>query len=123
MGKSGTKPNLDGTILPYPFAGKFYEYDDLTSPKLATPFNGTREILLKLPNTLKVSELKWFSVWCREYAVILAELKFPANFSFDKVAYEGGEPEGEAEPHNGGLANQTGLFSAMIFATASMFFN
>ena len=28
VGKTGNKPTLDGTILPHPFTGKFYEYAD-----------------------------------------------------------------------------------------------
>jgi hypothetical protein len=31
VGASGSTPNLNGTILPYPFAGKFYDYNDKVS--------------------------------------------------------------------------------------------
>ncbi len=74
VGKSSNKPNLDGTILPHPFTGKFFEYSDKNSPKLTGVYDGTKDITLTLPENLNVSDLKWFSVWCREFEVILGEL-------------------------------------------------
>ena len=77
-GKSGDKPNSSGSILPYTFAGRFYAYNDQSSPKLKSSFDGTKDIVLRLPNDLNVSDMKWFSVWCREYDVVLGELKLNA---------------------------------------------
>ena len=34
------KPNSVGTILPYPFEGKFYDYEDSSAPILDKRFNG-----------------------------------------------------------------------------------
>ena len=56
------------TILPYPFNGTFYDYDDPTIPILMG-YTGNKEITLKTPTFLKTTNIKWFSVWCREYAV------------------------------------------------------
>ena len=89
VGTNGIKPTLDGTILPYPFAGKFYEYSDKESPKLMAVLDGTKDIRLTLPDNLNVSDLKWFSVWCREFEVVLGELIFPDDFSFDKILFPG----------------------------------
>ncbi len=38
-GDSGT-PSSVGTILPYPFDGKFYEYEDQNAPILSKRFDG-----------------------------------------------------------------------------------
>jgi hypothetical protein len=67
-------------------------------------FDGSKDITLQLPDRLKVSELKWFSVWCREFEVILGELTFPANFSFDdSVVYPGSAShDGGDDVHDGG---------------------
>ena len=139
-GKTGDKPNTDGTILPYPFDGKFYDYNDKSSPTLTTAFDGSKDITLKLPDNLNVSELKWLSVWCREFDVVLGDVKFPANFSFDNVvAFPGpsshdgldeedphseAEAEAEAEPghhhpNSAGLM-ELSLVSAILAAAAAM---
>ena len=52
VGKTGIKPNLEGTILPYPFTGKFFEYSDPNSPKLTGVFDGSKDITLTLPENL-----------------------------------------------------------------------
>ena len=73
----------------------------------------------------KVSDLKWFSVWCREFEVILGDLNFPPNFSFDKIVFpgqpshegEGEGAEGEAEPeHNKSWKLQPDLVNVLILA-------
>jgi hypothetical protein len=73
----------------------------------------------------KVTDLKWFSVWCREFEVILGDLIFPPNFSFDKIVFPGqpfhddeeAEAEGEAEPeHNNSWQLQPQLFNVLIMA-------
>ncbi len=42
-GTSGS-PSEVGTILPYPFNGKFYDYEDLSAPILTGRFNGQKDI-------------------------------------------------------------------------------
>ena len=69
VGTEGTT-NSDGILLPYPFLGKFYDSMDKNAPILDKAFDGTQPgIVLPLPNDVKVSDLKWISVWCREFSV------------------------------------------------------
>ncbi len=70
------RPSSVGTILPYPFDGRFYEYEDGNAPILEGRFD-KKEIKLTLPDNLKVSELKWMSVWCRAYRVNFGDIFFP----------------------------------------------
>merc|ERR1719348_1206997 len=57
----------------------------------------TQETLtLKLPQGMKASSLKWFSVWCRLYSVDFGHLIFPAEFDVPGAEAEP-EPEAEAE--------------------------
>ena len=84
VGTSGV-PSDEGTILPYPFTGKFYKYDDDDAPVLKWYFDETKDLKLTLPDDLKVSDLKWFSVWCRQYSVNFGDLIFPENFSLDRT--------------------------------------
>jgi hypothetical protein len=79
-------PGSVGTILPYPFDGKFFAYDDETAPVLKGRFDGSKDIKLTLPEDVKVTDLKWFSVWCRQFAVNFGDLIFPENFTLDKSA-------------------------------------
>jgi len=62
VGTSET-PDEKGSILPYPFQGKFFKYDDDEAPILKGTFDGSVDIKLTLPEGLNVSDLKWFSIW------------------------------------------------------------
>jgi hypothetical protein len=79
-------PGAAGYILAHPFAGKFYKYDDDSAPILKGRFDGTEDIKLTLPEDLNVTDLKWFSVWCRQFSVNFGDLIFPENFSLNKTA-------------------------------------
>ena len=41
---TSTKPGHTGTILPYPFEGKFFDYEDKSAPILDRQYDGTEEI-------------------------------------------------------------------------------
>jgi len=78
-GESGTRPNARATngdiVLPYPYQGVEYEYLDSNIPILPR-FNGNEEILLTLPKGKTVADLKWLSVWCRDYKVNFGHSSF-----------------------------------------------
>jgi len=95
VGKSG-KPSRVGTILPHPFKGKFYEYEDESAPILTGRFN-QEEITLTLPDDLKATELKWLSVWCRKFAVNFGDVYFPDEFALGEEDKEEEEVEGVPE--------------------------
>jgi hypothetical protein len=78
-------PGNEGYILAHPFKGKFYKYDDENAPILTGRFDGTEDIKLTLPEDLNVTDLKWFSVWCRQFSVNFGDLIFPENFSLNKM--------------------------------------
>ena len=81
-----------GTILPYPFNDKFYEYDDPTAPILQSSFDGNMDITLTTPTSLNASDVVWLSVWCRKYEVDFG------SFTLDLHSInEGSEPEPEVE--------------------------
>ena len=62
-------PRPNGTVLPYPFDGKFYDYQDLNVPILKK--FSSEDIVLTLPPSLRSEDINWLSVWCR---------KFPSDF-------------------------------------------
>ena len=141
-GKSG-RPSGVGTILPYPFEGKFYEYEDQSAPILDRRFSG-EEITLTLPDSLKASEIRWLSIWCRRFSVNFGDIFFPEDGvkfekkeelpppiigndvekkwgdSDDDAAYaepeaeSEAEPEGEQEPKPYGSACCTGLSKLLL---------
>ena len=84
VGTSGEKPSTTGTILPYPFGGVYYNSEDKDAPFLFGVFNGSQEIRLTLPEELKVTDLRWFSVWTRAGKRSLGEVIFPPGFVLDK---------------------------------------
>ena len=92
VGTQGS-PSSVGTILPYPFEGKFFEYEDQSAPILQGQFSGDKDIKLTLPDSLKTTDLKWISVWCRAFQVNFGDLTFP-----DGLALEEATPESEPEP-------------------------
>ena len=81
-------PSGIGTILPYPFEGKFYEYEDQSAPILDEEFSGDKNVKLTLPDTLKATDIKWLSVWCRAFSANFGDLIFPDNLSLDEHIHE-----------------------------------
>jgi len=71
---TSAKPSSDGTILPYPFDGTFYQYNDKSAPKLAKADG--KQVILTLPSNLKVSDVKWLAVWCRQFGLNFGDLYF-----------------------------------------------
>merc|ERR1712001_274295 len=92
VGTQGS-PSSVGTILPYPFEGKFYQYEDQSAPILQGQFSGDKDIKLTLPDSLKTTDLKWISVWCRAFQVNFGDLTFPEGLVLEEAA-----PESEPEP-------------------------
>ena len=84
------------TILPYPFNGTFYDYDDPTIPILKG-YIGDKELTLKIPTSLKITDIKWFSVWCREYTVDFGHFFFDLKNVDTDVTSET-EPDTMPEP-------------------------
>ena len=91
VGTQGAKPSSNGIILPYPFQGDFFDSDDTNAPILDKAFDGSQQAIeLTLPNDLKVSDLKWISVWCRRFEV-----------NFGDFIFEIPEPKKENNPDTG----------------------
>jgi hypothetical protein len=90
-GTDGNRPGTVGIILPHPFNGKFYDYEDRSAPILEGRFN-KKDITLTLPPGTMVSDLKWISVWCRAFQVNFGDIIFPVDFKLEEAAAES-EPE------------------------------
>merc|ERR1712038_196242 len=68
-GTSGQPSKGGEVVLPVPNDdGRTYAYTDKDIPILGR-FTGDEDVVLRLPPGRRVSDLKWLSVWCREYAV------------------------------------------------------
>jgi len=103
IGKSGSPAQTDESttmILAHPYQGKNYEYRDSAAPVLRKYTGETVE--LSLPESFKMSDIKWFSVWCRKFSVDFGNIMFPENFSLDaelpSPIAPSPEPEPETEP-------------------------
>lgn len=90
-GTSGAKPGSVGIILPHPFDGTFFDYEDRSAPILEGRFDKV-DLTLTLPPGTQVSDLKWLSVWCRAFKVNFGDLV--ADFTLD---HEGSDAEAESE--------------------------
>ena len=104
-----------GTILPYPFNDKFYEYDDPTAPILQRSFDGNMDITLTTPKSLNASDVVWLSVWCRKYEVDFG------SFTLDFQSVNEGsapEPEVESEAESEPEHNQISNHIADTFETS-----
>jgi len=92
-GTQGSKPGSVGIILPHPFDGTFFDYEDRSAPILEGRFDKT-DLTLTLPPGTQVSDLKWLSVWCRAFQVNFGDLV--ADFTLDHD-HEGSDAEAESE--------------------------
>jgi hypothetical protein len=75
VGLTGQPSNENGILLAHPFRGKFFHYTDPNAPVLRR-FRGETRIVLTLPEGIKVTDLKWISVWCRRFAVNFGDFNF-----------------------------------------------
>lgn len=128
VGTEGS-PSRNGIILPYPFEGKFFEYNDKSAPILEGRFTGDEDIKLTLPDTLKATDIKWMSVWCRKFEANFGDLLFRDGLSLPDDTPEGSgsmhaegeplsKPEDEPSPNGSNPFNCTNL---MILATTVVF--
>ena len=88
VGMEGNEPSTDGILLTYPFEGKFYDSVDFSAPVIDKAFDGTQpEIVQPLPIDIKVSDLKWISIWSREslmnYGDLIIKDDTKTNNEFD----------------------------------------
>ena len=116
VSNSGDGPSDVGTILPYPFGGIFYGSDDVDAPILFGVFNGSQDIRLTLPEDMKVTDLKWFSVWSRSGKKSLGEVIFPNGFSLTKRLQSGSSV-------NTGFGSTTQSFHSVTSRTTETYFN
>jgi len=78
-GESGSRPNArkanDDIVLPYPFENQHFKYLDKNIPILGE-FDGSSDVVLTLPPGYSASNLRWLSVWCRDYKVNFGHATF-----------------------------------------------
>ena len=55
--------------------GKKLEYPDGDSKSILGKFQG-EDVEIKLPSGYEASKLKWFSVWCRKFAINFGDIFF-----------------------------------------------
>merc|ERR1711971_12455 len=79
------KPNIGATrkryinaVLPYPFKGKHHSYND-RNIEILPFYDGTQDIILKVPDQYSVEDFKWLSVWCRDFKINFGHVTFPDN--------------------------------------------
>lgn len=92
IGTEGTPDNTDEfktAVLAYPFKGKHFTYRDESAPVLLRAED--EDVVLTLPPEIKVSSLKWISVWCRKFTVDFGHLIFPEGLRIPSGDSE--EPE------------------------------
>eukprot|EP00092_Neocalanus_flemingeri_P050266 GFUD01058046.1.p1 GENE.GFUD01058046.1~~GFUD01058046.1.p1 ORF type:complete len:142 (-),score=23.89 GFUD01058046.1:98-523(-) len=80
IGKEGTPENTNEdttAILAHLFEGRHYEYRNQDAPILKAASN--EDLTLILPENIKVSEIKWLSVYDRKFDVDFGNLMFPEN--------------------------------------------
>jgi hypothetical protein len=72
LGTHGGKPNKDGILLPLPLQGigNKTPFQNETSDGEQTP------ILLTLPSSVKVPDLKWMSIWIKSLDKIMGQVAF-----------------------------------------------
>ena len=72
LGTHGGNPNKDGILLPYPLQG----IDNKTLFQNETSDGEQTPIVLTLPSSVKVPDLKWMSIWIKSLDKILGQVAF-----------------------------------------------
>lgn len=68
-GFSGEPNNNPDVIFSFPFSGKFSLHLEDGKSETIDRFDGQRDLLLTLPDGINAFQLKWISVWCRDFGV------------------------------------------------------
>jgi len=101
-------------ILAHPFKGVHYEYRNLDAPLLGASTN--EQVTLTLPPHMKVSDLKWLSVWCREFSIDFGSLTFspePHGGSANANANTNTNANADANPNTSANANAIAIFGSL----------
>ena len=70
-------------ILAHPYVEPgYYEYRDQSAPILKGA--SKEQITLRLPENMKVGDIKWLSVWCRKFSVDFGNLIFPTDLNVSR---------------------------------------
>jgi len=96
VGKTGTPKNTDESMTMILTKEKNYAYRDQSAPILSAHNGETVE--LSLPEGYKIEDLKWFSVWCRQFSVDFGNVMIPANFEIEDDIHHPLAPSTEPEP-------------------------
>ncbi|XP_076750805.1 protein Skeletor, isoforms B/C isoform X2 [Xylocopa sonorina] len=75
---NSTSPSPQGYIVPYPEVEKGRE------PKVLKTYNNT-DIILKLPDGIRIRDIKWLSVWCRRFTVNFGVVYIPVHLKVPKT--------------------------------------
>ena len=89
VGPEGSPSNVpDETktkILAHPYVEPgYYEYRDQSAPILGAA--AKEQITLRLPENMKVGDIKWLSVWCRKFSVDFGNLIIPTDLNVRRNA-------------------------------------
>ena len=74
-------PDGEGVILPYPYNGIFYDFEDETAPVLGKIEK--QNILLHIHPDLTLRDIKWLSVFSRMFGTVFGDVQWPADLDFD----------------------------------------
>merc|ERR1740137_45248 len=92
IGTNSSSPDHTGEIIPYP------QDVNTRSPKILNRIWG-EDITLQLPQGVKISrDLKWLSIWCRQYSVDFGNVMVPQGLQIPEKVYPEPEPEPVTEP-------------------------
>lgn len=100
------QPIESGARIPYPKG----------SDAILGKYSG-ETIILDLPSDMKTSDLRWISVWCRQFRVDFGNLFFDKGTN---VIAES-ESESESEPENIASGIKGSLFALLTVSLASLF--
>merc|ERR1719158_315664 len=101
LGGTQGQPSKNGeVVMPYPFEGKHFKYDDYDIPILGR-FDGKKDVVLHLPPGSTVDQLKWISVWCRKSNTNFGHVEIP-RYLFSSSVYSNSGDEGKEEEKYGG---------------------
>jgi len=99
VGKTGNPKNTEDASTYILSEEGNYEYRDQSAPILGA-YDG-KDVTLTIPEGWKMNDIKWLSVWCRQFSVDFGNLIVAEGFKAPVAGEPGSpvpEPESEPEP-------------------------
>jgi len=120
IGTKDKQPSSRGEIIRYP-----QEQDKCDGEAKVLGAYNKQDVTLRLPKGFKIStDLKWFSVWCRQYSVNFGSVIVPGNLQIPEAQQSTGVATCKGDSGSDIVSHSTKLlyFTLMMALSTALYF-